>query len=790
MKLPLSWLKRYLDTNADLKTILDTLTSVGLEVEGVENPADKLQPFQIARVLTAAPHPQADRLQVLEVDVGDGSKPHQVVCGAPNARAGLVGVFGPPGAYIPGSDFTLKLAEIRGVASSGMMCSARELELGEDHDGIIELSADAPVGANYAEWAGLDDPVIEIAITPNRQDCMGIYGIARDLAAAGIGKLKPLNTADIESSTPISVPVATDDPEGCPALLARSVSGVKNGPSPQWLQDLLTKAGLRPISALVDVTNYFTMAHGRPLHVYDVTKIEGTLRARKARYGEELLALNDKTYKLDDSMTVIADDKAARSIAGIMGGEDSSVGEDTTEILVEAAWFAPAAIGAAGRKLGLTSDSRARFERGVDPAFVAPGLDMAVAMIQELCGGRASDMMVAGELPDTTRELQFDPKLTLKLGGIEIPADQQRNILVRLGFTVSDSAPFTVGIASWRRDVDGPADLVEEVVRIFGIDKVQSVALPRAEGVATPTATPEQIREQRLKRQLAARGLNEVITWSFIPEAQADLVGGAAYAVENPLSAELAVMRPSLLPGLTAAAARNAARGRASAHLFESGRRYLKDGEHPTVALLLAGEASPRDWRQGKARTVDVFDLKALLMDALAAAGAPADRLQTVQPASEHYHPGRSAQLRLGKAVLAEFGELHPRFTKALDLDLPAVAGEIFLDALPQRRAKRTRAIYQPSPLQPVRRDFAFLVPASLTAEQLLKAVSAAEKKLVTDISLFDRFEGGHVPEGKVSLAISVTLQPEGKSLTDTELEAISAKIVAAAAKLGAELRG
>lgn len=789
MKLPLSWLTRYLETDAGLPAILDTLTSIGLEVEGVENPAEALRAFSIARVLTAVPHPQADRLQVLEVETGDG-KPVQVVCGAPNARAGLVGVFGAPGTHVPGLDLTLKVAEIRGVESRGMLCSSRELELGDDHEGIIELPEDAPIGENYAGWAGLDDPVIEVAITPNRQDCMGIYGIARDLAAAGLGSLKPLQAVKISDGPTISVPVATDDPEGCPAFLARSVSAVKNGPSPQWLQDLITKAGLRPISALVDITNYFSIGHGRPLHVYDVAKLAGTLRARRARDGEEILALNGKTYRLDDSMTVIADDKAVHDIAGIMGGEDSSVTEDTTEILVEAAWFTPAAIGATGRKLGLTSDARARFERGVDPAFVAPGLDMAVAMIQELCGGTASQMMVAGELPLAARELQFDPDLTTRLGGIDIPAEEQRAILERLGFSVSGNAPFTVGIPSWRRDIDGPADLVEEVVRIFGIDKVQSVALPRPAGVATPTATPDQIREQRMKRQLAARGLSEVITWSFISEAQADLVGGASFAVENPLSAELAAMRPSLLPGLVAAAARNAARGQPAVHLFEAGRRYLGDKEHPTIALLLAGEATPRDWRHGKARPVDVFDLKELLIDALAAAGAPVDRLQIAQPAGAHYHPGRSAQLRLGKAVLAEFGELHPSFTEALDLDLTAVGGEIFLDALPERRAKRTRAVYQPSALQPVRRDFAFLVPATLAADQLLRAVAGAEKTLVTDVSLFDRFEGQGVADGQVSLALSVTLQPRDKSLTDAELEAISAKIVAAATRLGAELRG
>lgn len=787
MRFPLSWLKRYLDTTASATDLADAMTRLGLEVEGIENPAEALKPFVIAKVLTAERHPQADKLQVLTVDAGDG-KPLQVVCGAPNARAGLLGVFGPPGAHVPGLDMTLKVAAIRGVESNGMMCSARELKLGEDHDGILDLPADAPVGVPYAQWAGLDDPVFEVAITPNRQDCMGVHGIARDLAASGIGTLKPLPVPAIAASGESLVSVRTDDPQGCPAFFARSVSGVANGPSPQWLQDMLTGAGLRPISALVDVTNYFSIGLGRPLHVYDVAKLQGGLVARRAKAGETLEALNGKTYALTDSMTVIADDAHVHDIGGIMGGMQSGVSETTTDVLVEAAYFDPARIGETGRALGLTSDARARFERGVDPAFVEPGLDLAVAMILELCGGTASDILKSGTPPLAVKTVSFDPARTRALGGLDVAEDEQCAILTRLGFDVAArGTPWTVTVPSWRRDVDGAADLVEEVVRLHGLDKVLSVPLPRAEGVAVPTATPAQKLERRLKRLMASRGSDEAITWSFISEGEAAKFGGHYWKLDNPLSAELAVMRASLLPGLVSAAERNMARGVQSLRLFQHGRRYLADGEKSTLALLLAGDAAPRDWRSGKARGFDAYDVKAEVLAALAAAGAPVERLQTVQPASPHYHPGRSARLVLGKVVLAEFGELHPQVLGDLDR---AVAAEIFLDAIPERRARRARPAFTPPALQPVRRDFAFLVPETVQAEALVRAVKGAEKALITDVQLFDRFQGAGVPEGQLSLAVAVTLQPVEKTLTDADIEAVAKAVVAAAGKLGATLRG
>jgi phenylalanyl-tRNA synthetase beta chain len=785
VKVPLSWLRRYLETDAPVATIAEALTRLGLEVEGIANPAERLGAFVIARVVAAGPHPGADKLQVLKVETGAGA-PVQVVCGAPNAKAGLVGVFAAPGTHVPGLDVTLKVAAIRGVSSFGMMCSARELELGEDHTGIIELAADAPVGEPYARWAGLDDPVIEVAITPNRPDCMGIRGIARDLAAAGLGTLKPLEIPALAAAFPCPIPIRIEDTEGCPAFFARALRGVTNGPSPAWLADLLVKAGLRPVSALVDVTNYFAIGHGRPLHVYDLARLDGGLTARRARAGETIAALNGRTYALDESMCVIADDAAIHDIGGIMGGAHSGVSEATTDVLIEAAFFAPARIGATGRALGIASDARARFERGVDPDFVAPGLDLAAAMMQGLVGGEVSAPVHVGTPPPVDRVIAHVPARVAGLAGLDVPADTQRAILERLGFRVG--ADWSVTVPSWRRDVEGIADLVEEIVRLVGLDRVVSAPLPRADGVARPVATPSQLRERRVRRALAARGLDEAIAWSFIDEAAAAHFGGAAHRLLNPLSAELAVMRPSLLPGLVAAAARNAARGAASVRLFELGQRYLADGEHPTAALLLAGEAAPRHWQTGKARAFDAFDAKAEALAALAAAGVPVDRLQVRTPGPAWYHPGRSGEMVLGKAVLAEFGELHPGVARAFDLALASAAAELLLDAIPPGRS-RGRGPYAPSALQPVRRDFAFLLPEAVAAQTLVRAVEGADRDLIAAVSVFDLFQGPGVPEGSVSLALAVTLQPHETTLTEADLAQLSKRVEAAAARLGATLR-
>jgi phenylalanyl-tRNA synthetase beta chain len=791
MKFTLSWLKEHLETDADLTTIVEALTRIGLEVEGVENRADKLAPFVIAQVLTAAPHPQADKLQVLSVDAGTGEA-IQVVCGAPNARAGLKGVFGPPGAYVPGSDLTLKVAAIRGVESRGMMCSVRELELGDAHEGIIELDADAPVGASYPAWAGLDDPVIDVAITPNRQDAMGVHGIARDLAAAGLGRLRPVDVPDIAGGFPCPIEIRTDDPEGCPAFYGRVVRGVANGPSPEWLQQRLKAVGQRPISALVDMTNHIMLAYGRPLHVYDLAKLEGAIVARRARDGEEMLALNGKTYRLDPTMTVIADDAAVHDIGGIMGGEHSGVTEATTDILIECAYFDPEHIARTGQKLGLVSDARSRFERGVDPAFLDAGLQLATAMAIDLAGGEASQIVRAGSPPDVGKIVEYRPGRCGELAGVDVPEDRQAAILERLGFVVTRGDIWRIAVPSWRRDVGGAADIVEEVIRIEGIDKVPSTPLPRMAGVARPTATPDQLVERRARRAAAGRGLNEAVTWSFLSEAEAEPFGGAFWTLANPISEEMKAMRPSLLPGLLAAAARNVARGADSIRLFEIGRRYLDDGERATLGLVLAGDKRGRDWRTGKGEGFDAFDAKAEALAILSAAGAPVDNLQVLGGASGVYHPGQSGRLCLGpKNALAEFGTLHPRVAKAFDLEGPVVAAEIFLDAVPPKRGAQghRRAAYAPPPLQAAKRDFAFLVPADLEADRLLRAVRGADKVAITGASLFDLFTGEGVPEGEKSLAIEVVLQPVDKSFTDEELKAISERVVAAAAKLGARLR-
>jgi phenylalanyl-tRNA synthetase beta chain len=794
MKFTLGWLKEHLDTSADLRAIVEALTRIGLEVEGVEDPAARLGAFRIARVLSAAPHPQADKLQVLSVDAGGG--PLQVVCGAPNARAGLVGVFGAPGAVVPANGMVLKVASIRGVESNGMMCSSRELELGDDHDGIIELPADAPAGSQYAAWAGLDDPVIDVAVLPNRQDCMGVRGIARDLAAAGLGTLRPLTDVyRIASLDPVdgdqpAPDVRTDDPEGCPAFYAQAVSGVRNGASPKWMADRLKAIGQKPISVLVDITNFVSIDLGRPLHVYDRAKLAGALVARRARDGEQVEVLNGKVYALDASMTVIADDEAAHDIGGIMGGMHSGVSDATTDVLIECAYFTPERIARTGQALALTSDARQRFERGVDPAFLDTGLAIATWLVTEHCGGTPSAMTRAGTPPTAEKTVAYAPELCARLGGVAVADAEQRAILGRLGFRVADD--WTVTAPSWRRDVDGAPDLVEEIVRMVGLDQVASTPLPRADGVARPTATPAQRQERIVRRTAAARGLDEAVTWSFLPEAQAVALGGGAWTLANPISEDLKVMRPSLLPGLLAATQRNLDRGATSVRLFEIGRRYLADAERPTVGIVLAGERTPRGWAAGKAQAFGAFDAKAEAMALLAAAGAPVDNLQVFGEAGDHFHPGQSGTLRLGpKTVLASFGALHPRTANAFDLEDAVVACEVYLDAIPARRGVSfMRPAFTPPPLQAVRRDFAFLVPADLASDALVRAIRGVDKAVITGTRLFDLFTGTGVPEGQKSLALEVTLQPNEKSFTEDELSAIAARIVAAAAKLGANLRG
>ncbi|MBA3942477.1 MAG: phenylalanine--tRNA ligase subunit beta [Sphingopyxis sp.] len=795
MKLTLSWLREHLDGDYAVADVVATLNRIGHEVEGVENPAEKLAGFRVARVLTAEKHPQADKLQVLTVDTGDGSAPLTVVCGAPNARAGLVGVLGLPGAVVPANGMELKVAAVRGVTSNGMMCSTRELELGDDHDGIIELPADAPVGTAFADYAGANDPVVDISITPNRQDCMGVRGIARDLAAAGLGTLKPLAVPAIEEQGPIATEIRTDAPDACPAFYGRTIAGVDNKvATPEWMRRRLEAIGQRSISALVDISNYVMFDLGRPSHIYDRAKLNGALVARRAKEGETVTALNGKDYTLSGDMTVIADDSGVHDIAGIMGGEHSGCSETTTDVLVEIAYFTPERIALTGQALALTSDARARFERGVDPAFLDDATAIVTQLILDICGGTPSTMTRAGTPPAEAKTVDYDPALSATLGGIAIAPAEQRAILESLGFGVTEGSPWRIAVPSWRRDVDAAPDIVEEVTRINGFDAIASAPLPRTDGVAKPTATAEQLLERRLRRAAAAAGFHEAVTWSFIGESEAAPFGGGPWLLANPISEDLKVMRPSLLPGLLAAAARNQNRGADSIRLFEIGRRYLADAEHPTLAILMAGDRRARGWQAGKAAPFDAFDAKAAALALLEAAGAPADRLQVMEAASEGtiWHPGQSATLRLGpKAVLAEFGALHPSLAKQFDVGGPVMAVQIFLDAIPGKRASGpARVAFTPPALQSVRRDFAFLAPESLAAGDLVRAVKGADKAAIVDARLFDRFAGQGVPEGQVSLAVEIELQPVEKSFTDAELKAIADKVVAAAAKVGAMLRG
>ena len=797
MKFSLEWLKYFLDTDASVGEIAAALNRIGHEVEGIEDPAEKLAGFRVAHVLTAEKHPDADKLQVLGVDTGDG-QPLQVVCGAPNARSGMKGVLGLPGAVVPANGMELRKSAIRGVESNGMMCSVRELELGDEHDGIIELPEDAPVGTSFADYSDAS-PVFDVAITPNRPDCMGVYGIARDLAAAGLGTFKPIEIPAIDAKGACPVEIRTDDPGGCPAFYGRVMKGVDNTrPSPEWMQRRLKAAGQRPISAVVDITNYLMLAFGRPAHAYDLAKLSGAVVARRAKDGEQVLALNEKTYTLDDTITVIADDAGVHDIAGIMGGEHSGVTEGTTDILLEIAYFDPERIGVTGRKLGLASDARTRFERGVDPAFLDDGLALLTSLIQRICGGEASEVVRAGRPPVEPKVIAFDPGVTARLGGIEVGEDEQRRILEALDFSVGSD--WQVSCPPRRHDIEGSADLVEEVVRIYGLENVRSVALPRADGVAQPTASPLQKLERKLRRAAAGRGLNEAVTWSFLPTADAEHFadGAQLWVLENPISEDMKAMRPSLIPGLLAAAKRNADRGAPGTRLFEIGRRYFRgkggaSDEKPTLGVVLAGEKTPRGWSQGKASQFDAFDAKAEALALLEAAGAPVDNLMVMGEAGDQFHPGQSATLRLGpKNVLARFGALHPNTLKAFDVDGPVVAVEIFLDAIPAKKGEGTfaRPSYTPPALQAITRDFAFLVPADLATADLVRAVKGADKQTIVSARVFDVFAGQGVPEGKKSVAVEIVLQPGEKSFTDEEIKAISDKVVAAAAKQSAELRG
>ena len=790
MKFTLSWLKAPLDTDADAQTIADKLTAIGLEVESVEDAGARLKDFTVAYVVSAEKHPNADKLRLCMVDTGS-KEPVQVVCGAPNAHAGMKAVFAKPGTIIPASGAELKIGTIRGVESRGMLCSIRELLLGDEHDGIIELPADAVVGEPAAKALDLNDPVIDISLTPNRGDAASVYGIARDLAAAGLGKLREGDLSPVPGKFTSPIQTVLDFPEGAqnaaPMFAGRLIRGVKNGPSPKWLQDCLKAVGLRPISALVDVTNFLSLDRGRPLHVFDAAKIKGNLHARFARDGEQVLALDGKTYTLDSEMVVIADDAAALGIGGVMGGEDSSCTESTTDVFVESALFDPVRIARAGRILGIVSDARYRFERGVDPEFVVPGLELATKMILQFCGGEPGEVVVAGKPPEWRRTISFAPSAVSKLGGMDVPVDEIIRILTNLGFKVEGRDPMTVTPPSWRGDVVGSADLVEEVVRIHGLDNVPSIPMERPSVIARAVLTPAQRRARIVKRTLAARGFNETVNFSFIPRANAKLFGGGddARQLQNPIAADLDAMRPSVLPSLLAAAQRNSARGFSDVMLFELGAQFesgMPEAQQTVAAGIRCGGAV-RSWTKS-AHGADAFDAKSDMLAALEAAMNGPMTAPVRQGAAAWYHPGRSSTLALGPKVLAYFGELHPKIIAAFDLKGPVSAFEVFMDAIPEPKLKsRARAPFHPSQFQPVERDFAFVVDASVSADAVIKAAKSTERDLIERVDIFDVYEGKGVPESKKSLAISVRLQPQDKTLTDTEIEIIAQKIVAAVTK-------
>ncbi|MGF9760817.1 phenylalanine--tRNA ligase subunit beta [Microvirga sp. 0TCS3.31] len=806
MKFTLSWLKDHLDTSASLDEIVETLTRIGLEVEGVEDKAKALAPYKVAYVVSAVQHPNADRLRVCMVDTGEGD-PIQVVCGAPNARTGMKSVFAPPGTYIPGKNITLGVGTIRGVESKGMLCSGSELEISDDHDGIIDLPEDAPVGQAYASYARLDDPVIEINLTPNRPDCTSIHGIARDLAAAGLGTLKGDAVAPVQGkgACPVSVTLdlSGEDAKLCPAFALRLVRSVKNGPSPEWMQRRLLAIGLRPINALVDITNYITFDRGRPLHVFDLKKVKGNLTVRRAMEGEEVLALDGRTYRLDPGTVVIADENGVESIAGIMGGEHSGSDETTTDVLIESALWDPLSIAQSGRKHGIITDARYRFERGVDPAFTVPGLDLATQMVVDLCGGEPSEAVVAGKVPEDRRVIEFPWSEVPRLSGLDVQPAESEQILKKLGFQVQGSGErVSVTAPSWRPDIEGKADLVEEVIRIAGVDRIEPKPLPRLEDVvAKPILTLIQKRTRLARRSLAVRGLVEAVTWSFIAKGEAELFGGGDERLKlaNPIAAELSDMRPSLLPGLLKAAQRNADRGLGDVALFEVGQTFASDepeGQSIKAAAVRRGTARAegvgRHW-DGGAQSVDAFDAKADVLALLAALGIPSGGLQIVAGGPAWFHPGRSGTLQFGpKNVVGAFGEVHPKVLKALDLKGPLVAFELNLDALPPPKAKPTKMkpkLNLPD-FQPLTRDFAFVVGRDVAAGDIVKAAQGAERQLIVGVDVFDIYEGTGIDPDKKSVAIAVTLQPTEKTLTDVEIEAVSAKIVGEVSKkTGALLR-
>lgn len=804
MKFTQDWLKQHLDTTASLDEISVALTALGLEVDGVTDRAQLYAPFHVVYVEKAEKHPDADRLKVCLIDTG--KEKLQVVCGAPNARAGMKAVYAPAGSFIPGTGITIKKGNIRGQESNGMMVSEREMGLSDEHEGIIDVAADVPLGTPFAELYGLNDPVIEIGLTPNRADCAGVRGIARDLAAAGLGTLKPLDETPVKGNgkSPVDVTLAFDDDkkDACPLFMGRYIRGVKNGPSPRWMQDRLKAVGLRPISALVDITNYLSLDLCRPLHVFDADKLKGDIHVRLAKNGETLKALNGKEYALTDAMAAVCDDNGVLALGGVMGGEETGCTESTVNVYVECAYFDPLRTARTGRALQIDSDARYRFERGIDPAFTVPAVEVATRLILDLCGGEASDVVQAGNVPAGARPIAYDPACAKQLGGLDMPADRQKGILEALGFivTVKSAREWAINPPSWRGDVAGRADIVEEVLRVNGYDNIPPVSMRKDHALTRPAETANGARARRARTALAARGLNECVTWSFMRSGRAVLFGtdarqAASLKLSNAISNDLEQMRPSILPNLIEAAERNRARGFGDNALFEVGPVFTSpkvDGQALVATGIRSGSHGPRHWSGASvSRDVDVMDAKADALAVIESAGIPATGLQVAREAPAWYHPGRSGVLKMGTNVVARFGEMHPATLEALDVKGPVVGFEVMLENIPQPRKKGTaRPLLQLAPLQPVSRDFAFLVDVKVEADALSRAIRGSEKDLIADVQIFDIYTGKGVPEGKKSVALAVTLQPRQQTLTDADIENIARKIVdAVAGKTGGILR-
>lgn len=802
MKFTLNWLKDHLDTDASLADIAEKLTALGLEVEGVEDRAEIYKDFAVAYVEKAEKHPDADRLQVCIVDTG--KEKLQVVCGAPNARAGMKGVFAPAGSYIPGTGMTLKKGNIRGQESNGMLVSEREMGLSEDHEGIIDVTdRDPALGTPFATLYGMDDPVIEIGLTPNRADCTGVRGIARDLAAAGLGKLKDIDMAAVkgvfQSEIGVSLQFDKDSADACPLFIGRYIRNVKNGPSPEWLQNRLTAIGLRPISALVDITNYISYDLGRPLHVFDADKLKGDIHVRLAKKGETLAALNDKDYELDDFMTAVCDESGVVGIAGVIGGTPTGCTEETVNVYLEVAYFDPMRTAKTGRALQCVSDARYRFERGVDPAFVIPAAEIATRMILDLCGGEASESVQEGRAPEWQREIPFDPAYTKQLTGIDIDAVRQKEILETLGFKIDGDKAQP---PSWRGDIEGRADLVEEITRVYGFDHIVPVSMPKISAVTASAETPSLTRARKARSLLAGRGMNECVTWSFMGRDLAEKFGihnaqaAAQLKILNPINAELDQMRPCILPNLIEATGRNRDKGFPNSALFEVGPSFTSskpDGQSLIAAGVRSGNNHAKHWSGSEAdRPVDAFDAKADALAVLEATGAPVKTIQATRDAPEWYHPGRSGVLRLGANVMACFGEIHPAILEDMGIREKVCGFEVFLDQIPQPKKKQgtARSLLTLSPLQPVQRDFAFIVDKQTEADSLVRAAVSADKNLVSHVEIFDVYEGKGVEDGKKSIALNVILQPQDNTLTDSELETITNKIIdTITSKTGGQIR-